>query len=1051
MVYRSPHSPGSPALGVFSLFFALLALLTFGFPETGLGQIPSPEQGTLPRNIVAFYDASGSMSEGANRAALARAKAYMLNIIYDGRPVVTNSADTVVSDRWTENGLLPGVGLYRDQDVLTYATFGKDINYKIQRERNVNRHTLEKNPPPPFPEQISRITYVMYKAYGLARFGKETTYFIRISDDQEDRRDAGEDTEREDSYLIDRLREIETKHPLESVYHLLVNKYVHIRVFRLGDAEPLPPPSQPETEPTPPEHPFQVVEQLDPRKQVQTLMFGKEPDGKNYGLKAEYAIALARDAKPGWQISKLTAVVTSGTHGRLLAVPKAVPMTDGTGLPVKIPKFLVPENLINPDNKIRLRIKYGYHRKNSGYLYTTPPLDMLPDIDPFQIRKEGGYALSDCLDLNVTDQGVKGSPLIIYLKRQFDPKKVKISSIRWIEASGPAQMEFVLPKGDKFPMAWEPIIERDVVSSCCYEAVKGQLEIAYTIEGVPKGLPMRIPLAVKVFSTGLSAMDFKIKQEVMPESGRSSETQDIAGKPEITLAWDPATLTLGVSACKLNWTDRTKRPGIALQQATLTMAGEKLWEGTLETEKLGQDVTFKLSREMSERIWKSKENTGLLQIRYKQGESVQSTPVLIPVAIRIPDSPFSDPFILTDKTDSKKAIGEVRFKWTGNSLELPPVYLVANPTVPEMFIGHVTGVDLVLDGRSFDLSTAGGTSEEMHARIPGKAFVEKRKVAANFTLRYRTHRSEKDLSQDIPLIAAIPPPPPLDPFLVVKNPEDPKELKDALPAKPDYADGSLDFDPVYLVFKSDTEKELFVGLERVALEIADLKKDLPVTDSTASSPLAYSIKILQSEIGKLPAVDPLEAKIVVWYTQKGVRETRRQDIPISLRVMEAVAPPTTLPILLVVCLILGLSVLYYLLRGNRRSKADTFGLISSGGAMGAGEYESITLRKDQKLALCQRDDGDVHSSLLNCPGSYIVNMGKGRLKLFAKGKLDPVLMSDAEEYKIETQDGGTISIRISWVSKPETEELGETDSRFDSGHETAGADSDASKKDNVFM
>lgn len=119
--------------------------------------------------------------------------------------------------------------------------------------------------------------------------------------------------------------------------------------------------------------------------------------------------------------------------------------------------------------------------------------------------------------------------------------------------------------------------------------------------------------------------------------------------------------------------------------------------------------------------------------------------------------------------------------------------------------------------------------------------------------------------------------------------------------------------------------------------------------------------------------------------------------------------------------------------------------------MGAGEYESITLKKDQKLALCQRDDGDVYSSNLNCPGSYIVNMGKGRLKLFAKGKLDPVLMSDAEEYKIETQDGGTIGIRISWLSKPESEGLAETDSVCDSGQETASADSDASKKDNVFM
>ncbi len=1051
MVYPYPRSPGPPALRVFSLFFALSVLLTFGCPKTGFGQTPSPTQGTLPRNIIAFYDASGSMSEGANRAALARAKAYVLNMIYDGRPVVTDSADTVVSDRWIESGLLPGAGLYRDQDVLTYATFGKDINYKIQRERNVSRQTLANSPPPPFPEQISRITYVMYKAYGLARFGKETTYLIRISDDKEDRRDAGEDTEREDSFLIDKLREIETQHPLESVYHLLVNKYVHIRVFRLGDAEPLPPPSPPEPDPTRPEHPFQVVEQLDPRKQVQTLLFGKESDTRNYGLKAEYAIALARDVKPGWRISKLTAVVTSGTHGRLLAVPQSVPVTDGAELPVKIPKFLVPENLISPDNKIRLRIKYGYYPKTSGYLYTTPPLNMLPDIDPFQIRKEGGYALSDCLDLNVTDQGVRGSPLIIYLKRQFDPKKVKITSIRWIEAAGPAQIDFVLPKGNKFPLSWEPIVERDIVSSCCYEAVKGRIEIDYTIEGVPKGLPMRIPLAVKVFSTGLSAMDFKIKQEVMPELGRSSETQDIAGKPEITLAWDPATLTLGVGACKLNWTDRTKRPDIALQQATLTMAGEKLWEGSLDTEKLGQDITFKLSPEISEKIWKSKESTGLLQITYKQGESVQSTPVQIPVAIRIPDSPFSEPFILADKADSKSAIAEVRFKWAGNSLELPSVYLVANPAVPEMFIGHVAGMALNLDGSSFDLSGSGETPGEIYARIPGKAFAEKRKVPASFIIRYRTHRSERDLTQNIPLPAVIPPPPPLDPFLVVKNPEDRKELKDVLSAKRDYSDGSLDFDPVYLVFKSDADKELFLGLERAAFEVAELKKDIPVTDATAGSPLSYSIKIPQSEIGKLPAVDPLEARIVVWYTQKGVRETRRQDIPISLRVMEVVAPPTTLPILLVVCLILGLAVLYYLLRGNRRSKVDTFGLISSGGAMGAGEYESITLRKDQKLALCQRDDGDVHSSLLNCPGSYIVNMGKGRLKLFAKGKLDPVLMSDAEEYKIETQDGSTISIRISWVSKPETEALGETDSVLDSGHETAGTDSDASKKDNVFM
>jgi len=185
------------------------------------------------RHIVVHYDVSGSMYPRnqlkMNDNDFERLNQYLLDLLYQDVKVQTRAPDSVTSEYTGEvRGPLLG-----DQDVLTLILVETDTKILLRRDKP-SRQDLEELLPKNKDDFRGRDTYLkrakveMYR--NLVR-EEELTFFILISDEDEDRSDYERRNAEVEAELLDYAKKFEEL----PVMALLVNNYVAIKVDRIGE------------------------------------------------------------------------------------------------------------------------------------------------------------------------------------------------------------------------------------------------------------------------------------------------------------------------------------------------------------------------------------------------------------------------------------------------------------------------------------------------------------------------------------------------------------------------------------------------------------------------------------------------------------------------------------------------------------------------------------------------------------------------------------------------------------------------------------------------
>ena len=272
-------------------------------------------------HVIIAYDISGSMYRLRDKSGYKvfmkeedfdRLNKYLLRLIFVGPPGSILPNDAEISSR------LEPQPLYTTSDHISLFTFHASQNDILKMQTAVSQEHLEEKLPNlwkqnPFTGKESFVSRAEIHIYELSEQfydanPGEITYWIMVSDYDEDISTKYEKNPTE----MKKLANLEEQYGTDAVYHLLVNRHVEVKVYRMlpmgATAPPLPNKRGAKAGGNPPFQNFFIASHKSPNRPLTKIELSKS--GK--WVKSEPLIVKSRDNLSGsFQPQDLTMLIAS--------------------------------------------------------------------------------------------------------------------------------------------------------------------------------------------------------------------------------------------------------------------------------------------------------------------------------------------------------------------------------------------------------------------------------------------------------------------------------------------------------------------------------------------------------------------------------------------------------------------------------------------------------------------------------------------------------------------------------------------------------------------
>lgn len=935
----------------------------------------------LPRrHIIIGFDTSSSMGSKDRKGAVQRLPQLLKEILYSRIPRDIRSPDKGFPQINENSDLDFNSQLYRSGDIMTFFTFDSQNRYLFARKTNfIPLESFETIIPRSYPGKWSLLRCAEAEAFQNFQLQDEETFFIRITDEEEDL-----DIQEKEIYrdCVGRKIVYEADHFMKPKYVVLVGGKIFLTIYKIeGHVGP---------------YPFFLVDSPTGDKMVQSIVFTKEGDRTT--VRKGYGVVMNPKLKKTYTIQGVRLVVLSSDRG---TVKFEKMLTNQKQRPPFNLNFDIDPKFLSRDYTIDFDIKFDRNAENPK---AGPKIDdfsirniALKDDTPsdspsVQVQQGNAFEIEKTsLDLESRRPNYFGGNISIKLASGFKAGSVRVDKVT-LSGKG-FSYSITPPTSQAFPL---------------------DMKIEFPSENFPEGENVPGVLSIESSSEGQSRPVQQINITFHSETPSFQVRCGQAGQDN-ALYFQERAGKVGLWDCRLALPDKFK-PRLRTLDASLKVSGLTLPLGSFDP----NEADLPLGKELTRSEWKKLSTgqafSGTVTVDYGLTTSDRTFHSDVPVKVFIPKYPEapSDPFIVTKSSESTTPEKEIVARWTNKGIILPDIYIKLRPDIA----GEDAGSVLPLNYDTTGVCTRSGEIGSLPCKIsllPTPQEAEALAVGSanlKLTIRFSVSESGKETTQAYPIDVGIPKPP-TPTFIVVSNQGDVAPASDVRLKR----DGNI-YKPegLYLKLVKTVALRKIESVEYLAggKKAGEWKNPAVVQDAVAL-PISFS---------EAPRED-IPTSFKVTYSQLGSSEPLSTTLngpkilPISWfsrRDHVGILPNVVLMILGLLLTLIGAFVAYILwMRLGNKSQPKRFQVRSQGMALWDEEKVSpiLELKTGDTLGFTFEPQWTKMWAELNCPGWYI-EYGKVEKALILRNVADPkrTLMKDFAEYEITDGTGTTKKISV---------------------------------------
>ena len=937
---------------------AVLATLCFG-QICHARNTPEQEDASAVgrRHIIIGVDVSKSMEQGRNdKARLHRLEEYVLRILYQSLPTKVAPPDEVIEKILRMTDLDPKAPLYRDGDLLTLFTFADSVKYEILRKRQyVSRSELKRMLPSRFKGKHSLITAAKVAALENYLPDDRETYFILLSDEEEDRPSNDPTRQGEIDDIASTWKVYGFNYHLKPSYVLKVvekpqrrrrtPKVLWANVFkvvRLKEGTILP-------------QPVLLVKgsgkgaKLPPLKFKPAATEGKAVLVPGYQFKSNPQLGKSQ------VIKKVTAVLRREGEDRILS---SVKIFQGEQQPpLDVPPIIIDAEYVGKDHEISFELVFdeldGDKKKPRWHVVPARPLEWDRPAAPWE-TDAGELRFSPCED------GYCSEPLTIKLRQPDPGRSFSIDKAYWTDSAGGTNLKGTWKTRTKEGASLTFSIPRDKASGLVEAGqVAGVLKIDYHgLTDSKTTLHQDIPLGLTVSTP---TVKFRVSCGEQGEPGI------------LRLIWQNGVMAL--ADCRAELVGEVPSSLCASKRFALTIEGFKAKQvGSSQAAGDAIPLTAGFSAQDSQAIFAKQPTRGQVELFCAGGSVGKELSQKISVGIVTPEPLPEQPLLLVDRKEGGTVVRNVHARWKNDKLVGGTLYLSPRPGVPAQSL-LVQGAELTVNRGKQMLKLPGSPSFPIPLPIILDAKMasdlEPRSTPCTLSVRFREAGSGRSLEQQFPLELDVAPL--SEPSFVFSHEPGGQKPLDRIDLSA--RKGELTGGPVYLTV---TRSNGLQAVDKITISSGKTTlEEWKAIDWRKSAPL--EIAVGSSLKDRLPAKGEIAGTIEVTYTQAGRTGQALWTTPVKIVIHETttwqwIRDHLLWVILGIVVLIVILFILLVALKGiiDKRAKPLMFKIRKMGEGMDPDEDSpKFQINTGEKVWLGDKPGRSLSWSELNCADGFI--------------------------------------------------------------------------------